>query len=241
MPWDFALILLLLGVLVPWRGSIKMRQLLARPSIGPPDRLALYASTIAFQWLSVVIIVWRVRAHGIALEEFGIAMPDAVLVAGMAAGLSCLLILYQLAGLRRFARLDSPRSSFLYQMATKILPQSLVESLAFAALTATVALCEEFIYRGFALAVIAHALRGSLFVGAIVSSLFFAVAHAYQGRRGIILTLIVGGVFAGVRIWTGSLIPSIVAHFLTDLIAGFAAPRILRQLPEAQPPAIAAR
>jgi membrane protease YdiL (CAAX protease family) len=228
IPWDFALILLVLAVLVPWRGVAKMRQLLARPALDTADRLSLYASTIAFQWVAVAVVIWRSRSHGIDPKEFAIALPDGALVAAVSTGLSILLVANQWLGLRRYARMPAARKGFIFQMATKVLPQNSIEALAFVALGITVALCEEFIYRGFALAVIARAAHHSLLVGAVASSLVFAVAHAYQGRRGILLTFIIGTIFAAVRIWTGSLIPSIAAHLLTDLVAGLAAPRIMR-------------
>jgi membrane protease YdiL (CAAX protease family) len=234
MPWDFALILLVLAVLVPWRGAAKMRQLLARPALDTADRLSLYASTIAFQWVAVAIVIWRSHAHAIDPRLLGIALPDGALIAAVSTGLSLLLVANQWLGLRRLARLPAARKGFLFQMATKVLPQNMIETLAFFALVGTVALCEELIYRGFALAVIARAAHDSLIVGAAISSLLFAVAHAYQGRRGILLTFIVGLLFATVRIWTDSLIPSIAAHMLTDLVAGLAAPRMMKAAIRAQ-------
>jgi len=229
LPWDFALILLILAVIVPWRGAVKMRQLFARPHLDTADRLALYASTMAFQWITVAVVLWRAQAHNLSLHDLAIALPSPPLIIAAAVGLSFVLLLYQLAGLRRFARLPNARGTFLFHMATKILPQNLVESMAFSALVGTVAICEEILYRGFVLVVIANATHGSLFAGAFVSTLFFAVAHAYQGRRGIMLTFMIGLLFAVVRLWTGSLIPSMAAHLFTDLVAGLAAPRVLKQ------------
>jgi membrane protease YdiL (CAAX protease family) len=234
MPWDFALILIVLAVLVPWRGAVKMHQLFARPSLDTADRLSLYASTLAFQWFAVAVALWRCHARGVDFRTLGIALPDAPLVAAVTAALSFLLLGQQLLGLRRFARLPVPRQGFLHQMATKVFPQNFLEALAFAALVASVALCEEFIYRGFALAALAHAVGDSLLLGTLASSALFAIAHAYQGRRGMFLTFAVGLLFAGVRTWTGSLIPSIAAHLCTDLVAGLAAPRILRSAAPAE-------
>jgi membrane protease YdiL (CAAX protease family) len=238
MPWDFALILLVLAVVVPWRGAVKVRQLLARPSLGTSDRLTLYATTIAFQWVITALIIWRSLARGISLDALGLAIPHAAQVAGVSAGLSALLVANQIIGLRILARSNTRPKSFVFQMATRIMPQNLVESLAFTALVATVALCEEIIYRGFALAVFTHAARDSVVLGVVLSSILFAVAHAYQGRRGVIQTLVVGLVFAALRIWTRSLVPTMAAHLCADLVAGLAAPRFFSRqssLPEREP------
>jgi len=47
----------------------------------------------------------------------------------------------------------------------------------------------------------------------------------YQGKRGLVSTFGAGAVFAGVRAWTGTLIPTIFAHFVADLTIGLLAPR----------------
>ena len=117
------------------------------------------------------------------------------------------------------------------------MPHNSIEALVFVALVSTVALCEEYLYRGFAFAAFQRAAGGSMFLAAIGSSALFALGHLYQGRRGLRTTFIVGLLFAAARIATASLIPSIAAHFVTDLAAGLAGPRILRT-PLAPPDAI---
>jgi membrane protease YdiL (CAAX protease family) len=236
IPWDFALILLVLAAIVPWRGAVKVRQLLARPVLDPADRLTLYATTIAFQWVATTIIIWRSLVRGISLDALGFDVPKGAWVAGVSIVLSLFLVANQLIGLRVLMRSATLRKSFVFQLATRLMPQNLVESLAFAALAATVALCEETIYRGFALLVFAHAARDSVLAGVTLSSALFAAAHAYQGRKGIIQTFIVGLLFAVIRIWTGSLVPTMAGHLTADLVAGLAAPRFLgRQSALSQP------
>jgi membrane protease YdiL (CAAX protease family) len=112
-------------------------------------------------------------------------------------------------------------------MAAKVLPQNFLESLAFLALTATVALCEELLYRGFVFAAIERA-TSSAGLAAAGSAFLFALAHLYQGKRGVRTTFFVGLLFAVSRIWTGSIAPTILAHLVVDLLAGLLAPRWLR-------------
>jgi len=57
------------------------------------------------------------------------------------------------------------------------------------------------------------------------SSILFAAAHLYQGRRGLFSTLLIGVVFATARVFTQSLIPAMAAHFCVDLLGGLLAPR----------------
>ena len=56
------------------------------------------------------------------------------------------------------------------------------------------------------------------------SAVLFALAHLYQGMRGVFTTFIVGVLFSLIRAWTGSLMAPLVAHFITDIVAGFLAP-----------------
>lgn len=232
MPWDFALTLLLLAVVVPWRGAVRVRQLLAMPKLSSMDRLAVYASTIALQWAIAAVVAWRCYARGVGLEELGLALPDVVVTAATAAGLSLVLGWTQVASMRQLARMPREKQGFIGEMARKLLPQDAVEGLAFSGLAVTVALCEEFIYRGFAWAALAAASGGSEVAALVGSSVLFGVAHAYQGRRGIVVTAVAGLIFGAARLWTGSLVAPMVGHLVADLVAGLAAPRLMRRADE---------
>ena len=224
MPWDFVVILLLLGAVVPWRGTVQLRRLLALPRVETSERLAVYSSTIAFQWLAAGVALWRALARGTSLEQLGLAIPDGTRAALAAAAMCVLMLGHQVYSLRRLAALPKDEQGVVGELARKLMPQNAVESLAFVALSVTVALCEEVLYRGFVFAAFARVDGDSVFVPAMASALFFAVAHLYQGRRGVFATFVVGVLFAGVRSWSGSLAPCIVAHLLVDLYAGLAAP-----------------
>jgi len=139
-----------------------------------------------------------------------------------------LILLNQLLGLRRLAAQPEKIHGILPQLALKLFPQDSVERLAFFALVTTVALCEELIYRGFVQRVFQDWSRDSVIVAVIGSAAFFALAHLYQGRRGLISTLTIGLLFSTVRAWTGSLLPCVVAHFVADITVGMLAPGRVR-------------
>lgn len=229
IPWDFALIIAVLGVVVPWRGTVRIKQLLAQPRLDTADRLALYASTIAFQCAAVATIAWRAFARGLTARDLAIGFPDPPRTFAIATALAVLLGGNQLASLRRLGRIPASRRSFLQQLAEKLLPQDLVESLAFVALVCTVALCEELIYRGFLLNVFWRFGHESSFFAIVVSSALFALAHLYQGPKGCGATFVLGLLFGATRVWTDSLVPGIAAHLVVDLIAGLAAPQYVRR------------
>ena len=199
------------------------------------DRLVLYASTIAFQWIAVAIIFWRTQAHNLSPASLGLAVPKPGLAALTAILLSALILVNQIVALRRLK--DHPESSshgILPHLALKVFPQDMVERLGFAGLVATVSICEEFIYRGFAQRVFQDWVGGvagaavAVVVGVIGSAMMFSLAHLYQGGRGLISTFVVGLLFSIVRALTGSLVPASAAHFVADITAGFLAPGHLR-------------
>ena len=228
MPWDFALILIFLAVAVPWLGRRRIRQLFAMQQTTKMDRLSLYASTIAFQWLAAAVILWRTSAHGIRAAQLGLAIPSPRLTIAAAIVLSILILLNQIFSLRRIAANPAEIRGILPQLALKVFPQDDVERLAFFALVSTVALCEEMIYRGFVQFVFQSWSGGAIIVGIVGSAGIFALAHLYQGRRGLVSTSVIGLLFSAIRAWTGSLLAPLVAHFVADLAAGFLAPRKLR-------------
>ena len=229
MYWDFALILLFLGIAVPLLGRRRVRQLMQRPSTTKENRLTLYASTIAFQWIASGIILWRTAAHGISTAELGLGVPRPRATLALAIGVVFLVLLNQIFGLKKLATQPAANQGLVPQLAQKLFPQDQLERLAFFALVVTVAVCEEFIYRGFVQHVMHELSAGSAYIAVVSSAVFFSFAHLYQGRRGLISTFTVGILFGVTTAVTLSLIPSIAAHFAADFSAGTLAPRYMAQ------------
>jgi uncharacterized protein len=228
MRWDFALILIFLTIAVPWLGRWRVRQLLAMPQTTKLDRLSLYASTIAFQWLAAGVILWRTSAHGIAAAQLGLALPSPRATIVVAVILSLLILLNQIYSLRRIAAQPAQIKGILPQLAIKVFPQDDVERLAFFALVSTVAVCEQIIYRGFVQFLFRSWSGGVIVAGIVGSAAIFALAHLYQGRRGLVTTSVIGLLFSAVRAWTDSLLAPLVTHFVTDFAAGLLSPGVLR-------------
>src|SRR6266850_2861962 len=226
MSWDIALIFFVLGVILPWRGRARLKKLLAMPRVGTMERLVLYASTIAFQWLAVAVVAWRAWAHGYTAQELGLAIHDKtkILLASLVGAATIALL--QWLNLRRMGRLPAKARGPLQAIAERILPQSTIELLPFLALAITAVLCEDFLYRGFAMAVLAR-LGSPAWVAVLLSSILFGLAHLYQGRGGFFTTLVIGTVFGTGRIAYDSLVPVIFWHSAVDLVAGIAGPRYL--------------
>ena len=230
MPWDFWLIFLFLSVVIPWRGYIRLKKLLALPAVDSKEKLALYAVTIAFQWVLVGVVAWRALIRGITLQELGLRSQPWLGI--LAAGLFGALLIggLQWLNLRRIGRMEGPAPELLRKLANRLLPVNLLEYLPYSALAITAGVCEEFVYRGFGIAAFSKA-GLPLWLVVIVSSILFGLAHAYQGRGGIISTGIFGVLLAIGRLWSGSLVPVMMWHAGLDLAAGIAAPKYLSSGP----------
>jgi membrane protease YdiL (CAAX protease family) len=226
MPWDVCIILFVLAVIVPWRGSIRLQQLLSKPRLEPRQRISLYLSTIIFQWIAASVAAWRSWAHGYSAAELGLGAGRGELIVLLATiiGTVVLATLHWL-NFRRMSRLLD-RIPRVRAMAERILPQSPSELVPFVALALTAGICEEFLYRGFAMAAFVRA-GFPIWASVVVSSILFGAAHLYQGRGGAIGTGILGLLFGAFRSLTGSLVPVSMWHAAIDVVAGIAGPRYL--------------
>ena len=230
MPWDFWLILVFLAVVIPWRGYVRLKKLLALPSVKAKEKLALYAVTIVFQWLLAGVVLWRGLARGLRVEEFGLASKSWVaIVLGGVVG-AVVIGSLQWLNLRRIGKMEGPVPELLRKLASRLLPVTPLEYLPFAALAITAGVCEEFVYRGFAMATLSRA-GLPLWSVVVMSSVLFGLAHAYQGPGGILSTGLFGVALAVGRLGFGSLVPMMMWHAGLDLAAGIAAPRYLSQRP----------
>ncbi len=102
-----------------------------------------------------------------------------------------------------------------------LLPETLAEKSIWVVLCAVVAICEEVTFRGYVLTRITQLAKGRIWLGVLVSTLSFASGHLYQGLGGFVLIFVYGLMFCALCLYTGSLYPAIIAHFLQDVIVLF--------------------
>jgi len=210
-----------------------LQHLLARPAVGTKERLVLYGTTIAFQWILLCVVAWRSLARGLTASALGLdrRMTAELLILSVVG--AALLGLFQWFNLRRVGRMTGAAPTFLRQLAERLLPHSTLEFTPYCALAVTAGVCEEFLYRGFAMAALS---RAGLVPSAVVliSSVLFGLAHTYQGKSGILGTTLLGLAFGTARLAFSSLVPVMVWHSAVDLVAGVAGPRFLTQGVEAK-------
>jgi CAAX protease family protein len=179
-------------------------------------KTALYFSAVMSQWILagigavVVIGTWpRWSKAGFRLVAFSGFLRWTLLLTFV-----CVL------GLGVFLLLERwgwwPEESEVVRL---LMPETTREKLwALFGLAPTAGLCEEFLYRGFLLAE-ASSWFHSVVWGVVVSSAAFGLAHLYQGANGAFRAALLGALLAYPVVRTGSLYPSITAHFLIDATA----------------------
>jgi membrane protease YdiL (CAAX protease family) len=227
MPWDFWLILLFLAVVIPWRGRVRLQRLLAKPIVSTKEKLVLYGSTIAFQWLLLALVAWRASARGLSADALGLSRALSVRMFILALAGAVLLAAFQWMNLRRVGKMAGPVPDFMRELAGRVLPSSAVEFAPYCALAVTAGVCEEFLYRGFAMAALTR-MGLATWIVVIITSVLFGLAHTYQGRGGVAGTAVLGLVFGSTRALVQSLMPVVMWHAVIDLIAGIAGPKFLR-------------
>ena len=226
MPWDFWLIFLFLGIVVPWRGAVRLKKLLALASVSTKEKLVLYGSTIAGQWVIAGLVAWRALARGLSPGTLGLAnYGGASTILGSLALAAVVGALHWL-NLRRVGKSPGKALDLMRLLARRILPGNSVELLPYGALAVTAGVCEEFLYRGFAMAALSRVGFPAWSV-VILTAVLFGLAHVYQGRGGILGTFVMGILFGGIRLVYATLVPVIMVHIVVDLVAGIAGPRYL--------------
>ncbi|HEX7190579.1 MAG TPA: CPBP family intramembrane glutamic endopeptidase, partial [Thermoanaerobaculia bacterium] len=105
-----------------------------------------------------------------------------------------------------------------------ILPHDRRELLPYLVLCVVAAIAEEVIYRGVAYRLLLR-LGATMWVAAAVLSIAFALAHSVQGWRSAAFIGLIAAGFHFIVIYSGGLLPAIVAHFAYDAVAGIVIPR----------------
>ena len=234
MPWDFWLIFLFLGIVVPWRGAVRLKKLLALPSVSTKEKLVLYGATIAGQWVITALVAWRALIRGLSAGTLGLADYGGVSTILGSLALAALIGGLHWLNLRRVGKSAGQATERMRSLARRILPVNSVELLPYCALAVTAGVCEEFLYRGFAMGALARVGFPAWSV-VILTAALFGLAHVYQGRGGILGTFVMGILFGGIRVAYDTLVPVMMIHTVVDLVAGIAGPRyLLPQLTEEQ-------
>ncbi|GAA1581283.1 hypothetical protein GCM10009678_75050 [Actinomadura kijaniata] len=182
----------------------------------PRALVRLYRLWIATSWgLAALGALTVVVSPGVAAGDIGLTWPgDPARIAGMLVGLAIVLPLTVLVGRRMAARGKAVPGA---EGVTELLPRDARERRLGLAMSVTAGICEEFVYRGVLIALFVGVLGVPVQVAAGIALALFAVAHAYQGWRNMLLTLLPGYALTAMYLSTGSLLLPVLVHILIDV------------------------
>ncbi|TFV66796.1 UNVERIFIED_ORG: CPBP family intramembrane metalloprotease [Bacillus sp. AZ43] len=217
----------------PVVGQVLHRRFEGRLRTEPGARRSFYRRLLVLEWgLALLAFVVWLSAPGVDAGQVGLRWPQQWpgVVTTLVVVAVLLFVVLSTRALRSGALLEAAESPVRRrpgegrhseppgQSTLALLPRTPGERRLFALVGVTAGVCEEWLYRGFFLAVVA-ALAGGLPNGVlvVVAAVAFGAAHAYQGRAGVALTGLLGGVMAALYLQTGSLLLPVVLHAVIDL------------------------
>lgn len=229
--WPLILAHLLVVYLIvaqPYIGYRSFHRFLSDIERDSRARVRFYVRGIVTKWLMVGVVLAILIEAGAPLAVIGLTAPTDLLNTIIWPLVGALFLLATTLLFRRLASqpggLEQLEGAFLAPR--QMLPVTGEERSLWAIAALTAGICEEILYRGFLLFYLVAIFPKLTIWGAVVlSSLFFGVAHFYQGARGIIATGIIGFLLAWLYISTGSLLAPIALHALIDLRVMFLFPR----------------
>ena len=217
------------------RSPGKYRELKASVDGGDQGaRRSFYVEILWFEWISAALAfaaagfsrtAFRPDGLGLAESSFGQAFAglwthiDGGFAYGM--GIGAVIMLALMPFLLRILRNRSdktvavPTSRFLPDF-SYLLPVTPRERWLFAFVAISAGICEELVFRGWLLNAL-HSLHAENWTLVALAAAIFGAAHFYQGVAGVIVTLVLGLIFCGLYVASGTLLVPIALHAILDL------------------------
>jgi uncharacterized protein len=212
--------LLVMVIIVPLLGIWDFKRLLRWISEGQADaRTKSYKWILVMEWALVLGLAgwWLLDGRGLApLGLVPMASGWQWLAIGLGIAATMAAVWQMITVIGSPEKLEEFREEIgdLGELA----PQNAQESRLFAAVAVTAGVCEEILYRGVLLAALAP-ITG-IWPAVILSSGIFGLGHAYQGRKGIVKTALVGLLMALLTVFSGSIFIPMLLHSVIDLSSG---------------------
>jgi len=184
-----------------------------------PNRIALYLTTIVWEWILTAYVLVGVRRYGTSLEEVTGAKWKNVLEFVRDVGIAvafwfaALLVLGATAIALHF---KGSKESVGF-----LAPEGLVQISLWILVCVTAGFCEETIFRGY-LQKQFISWTGNAASGVVLSAAVFGACHVYQGVKAAVVISVYGLLFGILAQWRKSLRPGMMTHALHDTVSGIA-------------------
>ena len=210
-----------IAIVYPIVSLVSYRRLLARVARGEKFvRTDAYKSTVISHWclFALAMALWAVSDRNWADLGFGLTLDGAFFAAAILTIVGIVALYFQLrqvtggdqATLQRFRDQIGDLDLFL--------PRNGNELGRFYGLSLTAGIVEEVLWRGFMIWYLS--LFMPVWAAAVLSSIGFGIAHAYQGIRNMPQIAMVGGALALLFVLSGSVWLPMIMHTAIDMFQG---------------------
>ncbi len=223
----FALIVV---VIHPVAGYFSFQRLLRRIEAGEKmARATIYGTTMLGHWalFTMAIAIWYWAGRPADALGFGLQLDAAFLVGTVS---TLVIIAFFLHQVRQVVNAgDDEIRKFRDQLGNLevLLPANGKELGRFYGLSLTAGIVEETIWRGFLLWYLIQFMPA--WAAAVISAIGFGLAHAYQGVANVPKVTLIGAVFVGLYLLTGSLWLPMILHAAMDILQGRTAYEIVHR------------
>lgn len=176
----------------------------------------VYYPTMVLQLITLLLVGFAIRSEKVNLADVGLSGFDRWTIPQALAFLVTANLILSVLQVTLFTQ--SPDS---FTALTSMVPRTSLARSVWVILCAIVAVSEEVTYRGYILTRMTRLAGGRTWVGVAAATIAFASGHLYQGFGGLAIIGVYGLMFAGLYLYTGSLYPLIIAHFLQDVMILF--------------------
>lgn len=174
------------------------------------NAVAGYMSVLLSEWLLVFYVRMGVHKRGVRLRDLvggrwttpTDVMKDIALCAGLWGVWMGLMNAHVLGGGTNAAQ--------------GLLPQGILESLAWFPLALSAGFCEELAFRGY-LQKQFQAITGSAGLAALIQAIIFGIGHLYEGVGPVARIMLFGVLFGVLAQWRKSLRPGMITHAWSDI------------------------
>ncbi len=211
----------IIAIAYPVAGVLGFRRLLRRVAAGEKvNRTQLYRNTAISHWALFLICMamwanmarpWSAIGLGLELDLwFGLGAVLTIL------GIGALVM--QIRQVNEATADELKRIRERFGNLAIMIPQSGNELARFYGLSVTAGIVEEVLWRGFLIWYLNQFMP--LWGAALVSTIGFALAHAYQGLKHLPQITAVGAAFAALYLLSGSIWLPIILHAAVDILQG---------------------
>jgi membrane protease YdiL (CAAX protease family) len=189
--------------------SISSARRVGRSQLVPSRAMLARGALSSFAILGLLswLVAWRV---GI---PWAVIHPLDLRGALLGLGLLVLLLAWAPIGWRMRSEREKRRT-------LAVAPETPAQALAWIGIALGAGVIEEIVWRGVLYACVVWLVK-SPWIAIPACAIPFGLAHAIQGRRGMIVAGLIGAMMHGLVLLTGSLLPAMLAHFLYDAIVVF--------------------